>query len=315
MTAEASRNLRARGWQVGGPTPRETLMAAQSAGVRGRVIAGLRALPLADDEDAEILVRWLEVQPEPEEAGEADPTTWTVGLSSDGSRLTWYAAGPTELFVPTIGAFLMEAGASDEELENMAAAGEHLEPKAAGSWIELSAGGLDGGWFFPSPAPLAKARAYVAQHPVAAQLLEWARRCSAQSAAQLRRSVTAGEEVTELLLPIPGRDRAQDLDLAKHGLEMVGAPWFGAGVARALADADDSSRLLVAALTGAGLARAGVLLTEPSPHTARALALLAPGASARALDRFEAALGVAGPQWAAAIQRPEGFSVELYYSP
>jgi hypothetical protein len=290
-------------------------MDARSAGIRSRIVAGLRTLPLADDDDAEILVSWLEVQPEPEEPGEADPTTWTVGLSSDGSRLTWYAAGLAELFVPTIGAFLMEAGASGEELESMAAAGEHLEPTATGSWVELSAQGLDGGWFFPAPAPLAKARAYVAQHPATAQLLEWARRSSAQTAAQIRRSVTPGEEVSELLLPIPGRDRAQDLDFAKHGFEMIGAPWFRADVARALADADDSSRLLVAALNGSGLARAGVLLTEPSPRAARALALLAPGASASALDRFESALGVAGPQWVAAIQRPEGFSVELYYSP
>lgn len=290
-------------------------MDAQSGGIRGRIIAGLRALPLADDDGSEIVVSWLEVQPEPEEAGEADPTTWTVGLSSDGARLTWYAAGLTELFVPTIGAFLMEAGASDEELASMAAAGEHLEPAAAGSWVELSADGLDGGWFFPAPAPLAKARAYAPQHAVTAQLLDWARRCSAQTAAQIRRAVTPGDELSELLLPIPGRDRAQDLDFAKHALEMLGAPWFGADVARALADADDSSRLLVVTLNGAGLARAGVLLTEPSPRAARALALLAPGASAATLDRFERALGVAGPRWIAAMQRPEGFSVELYYSP
>ncbi|MEZ4266664.1 MAG: hypothetical protein R3F39_09825 [Myxococcota bacterium] len=290
-------------------------MNAHSSGIRDRMLAGLRTLPLAADDDAEILVSWLEIQPEPESPREADPTTWTVGLSSDGSRLTWYAAGLTEAFVPTIGEFLMEAGASGEELEGMAAAGQHLEPTAAGSWVELSAGGLDGGWFFPSPAPLAKARAYAPQHAVTAQLLDWARRCSAQAAAQFRRSVTPGEEVSELLLPIPGRDRAQDLDLAKHALEMLGAPWFRTDVARALVDADDTSRLLVVGLNGAGLARAGVLLTEPSPRAARALALLAAGTSPSALDRFEAALGVAGPQWVAAIQRPEGFSVELYYSP
>lgn len=290
-------------------------MNTHSTGARGRMIAALRTLALAGEDAAEVVVGWLEVQPEPEEPGQPDPTTWTVGLASDGARLTWYAAGLAEEFVPTIGAFLMEAGASGEELEAMAAAGEHLAPTATGSWVELSTAGLDGGWFFPSPAALAGARAYVAQHPASARLLEWARRCSAQTVVQFRRSVTPGEETSELLLPIPGRDRAQDLDLAKHALETVGAPWFQPQVARALADADDSGRLLVVAFGTHGLARAGVLLDAPSPATARSLALAAPGASAALLDRFEAALGVAGPQWVAAVQRPEGLSVELYYSP
>ncbi|MCB9730462.1 MAG: hypothetical protein H6744_20455 [Deltaproteobacteria bacterium] len=290
-------------------------MSADPSGARGRMVAGLRALPLAREEDAEILVGWLEVQPEPEEPGDADPTTWTVRLSADGRRLTWYAAGPAELFVPTIGEFLLEAGASGEELEGMANAGEHLAPVATGSWVELTHEGLDGGWFFPSPSPFPKAKAYAAQHAVTAQLVEWARRSSAQTVAQIRRTVTPGEEVTELFLPIPGRDRAQDLDLAQHAFKMVGAPWFHPAMARALADSDDQSRVLVVGLGAHGLAGAGLLLTEPSARAARALASMAPGATGETLDRFERALGVSGPEWVAAIQRPEGAAVELYYSP
>ncbi|MGM0578552.1 MAG: hypothetical protein ACQEXJ_22700 [Myxococcota bacterium] len=282
---------------------------------RERMENALNELPLSHEAEAEYLVGWLEAQPQPAASAEGDPADLVVAAGSDFRYVTWHAAGAPGRFAELIGAYLTEAGASQEELDWLASAGERLEPTLVGSWMELAADGLDGGWFFPSTALLDRALGYAPDSPVRHALAEWARRSGVQTCVQLRRSVDESRPVTELIVQLPEGDPGHAISLARQAFKQVGAPWFGASVASAVEAGGAGPPTLMIGLAPQGLARVGVLLNRPDDALLDRLVREAEGSSEVLLTRFQGALGVDGPEWVACTQYPHGFGLDLYWVP
>ncbi len=280
---------------------------------RTRMEEAIEATDLADLEGIEVLYGWLDQQPLPEDDPAVGEASLVVALAADVSRVTWYAAGSPDAYAEATGAFLAQAGATEEALHTLADAGKALEPARVGSWVELTEEDLDGGWYLPVSLPFQRARNYAPPGPVSEALGVWARRCGAAAAAQLRRSVEEERPRTELTIPLPGGDAAQQRGLAKQAFAAVGAPWFSPQVEAALASVPAGQLALIVALTPAGLYRAGVL--APAGALTDLDALLAGGARGHeeTLEAFDEALGGGGPQWIAISQYAQGLGVELLY--
>ncbi len=280
---------------------------------RTRMEEAIEATELADLEDIDVLYEWLDGQPLPEDDPGVGEASLVVALSADVRRVTWYAAGPPEAFAEATGAFLAQAGATEEALSTLADAGKALEPARVGSWVELSEEDLDGGWYLPVSIPFQRARNYAPPGAVAEALGVWARRCGAAAAAQLRRSVEEERPRTELTIPLPGGDAAQQRSLAQQAFAAVGAPWFGADVERALSTVPAGQLALVVALTRAGLHRAGVLAPTASLAGLDELVGRVAAGQEETLEAFDEALGGGGPQWVAISQYAQGLGIELLY--
>lgn len=280
---------------------------------RTRMEEAIEATELADVEGIEVLYGWLDGQPLPEDDPAVGEASLVVALAADVSRVTWYAAGAPDAFAEATGAFLAEAGATEEALHTLADAGKALEPARVGSWVELSDEDLDGGWYLPVSLPFQRARNYAPPGAVTEALGVWARRCGAVAAAQLRRSVEDERPRTELTIPLPGGDAAQQRSLAKQAFAAVGAPWFASDVERALASVPAGQLALVVALTRAGLQRAGVLAPASALSGFDEILRRAARGQEETLAAFDEAMGGDGPQWVTISQYAQGLGIELLY--
>jgi hypothetical protein len=277
--------------------------------------AARQELALADAEGGEILDLWLELQPAPATPGAPDPASLVVSISAAADQLGWWAAGAPDAFAGAVGEFLVEAGAAEEELRTLGEIGANLGADAIGSWVEHDdEGGLDGGWFLPVQLRLAKALNFAPDTPVRRALADWARRSGVDTCAQLRRSVDADTQLTELTLPLPGANPEQELALAKAGFAAVGAPWFGAAIDAVYQTAASLELLLVVGLTGDGLDHVGVLVADPDPDLLGALLDAVPDSDPDALDAFHAALGRPAAGMLGCFQYPWGTTAGVYFA-
>lgn len=275
--------------------------------LRARIRNALPTLP-----GSEALLHWLDGLPLPTGPA-AEDLRLEVSVSADVQRVTLSATAPAAYLVTRTARFLAEADVSDKEMAFFASAFQELEPARLGSWIEIGPLGIDGGWLMPGPMLLDAARAFVPAGEPQEQLLEWTRKHDITTCLLIKRSVGDHAPYTELVLPLPGGDVRSQLSLAQQGFEAMGALGLPEAVSRAVARHSRGAMSLSAWLVPDGLAKAGILLTGPDPELQSALmqALSVPEGE---LDRFNAALGRAGPDRIEVQELADGVELELHFS-
>jgi hypothetical protein len=279
---------------------------------RIRMQLALHTLPLATLPAAGNLTDWLREQPMPLD-GDDGGDQMIVSTSSDVRRISWWAAGPTQRFIPVVVDFMKRMGANRVQAETIAAAGAHMEPDSCGSWIEVSAAGLDGGWYFPSILSLAAARTYAAATVANQRLGRWATEVGADRCVQLRRSLAAPQPITEWLIPLPAVNTKTQLDQAQRAFERLQVPWIGPHLAEVVAGLE--SMALRIALTDAGVSRIGLEIPGLDATMATALADISPLHSDAQLALFMGTLGIDTPASLGVFRVTNGLEVELSFAP
>ena len=124
-------------------------------------------------------------------------------------KVTWAMQGPRDLFVSKMLDFFWACGTAQEEVDKFSGAGERISPSAVGSCVRFvslffspylvnpfffhflsflfysfylfiyvlysasSTGGMDAGWFFPSPLLVSLSSAVADPEHATKRLLEW----------------------------------------------------------------------------------------------------------------------------------------------
>lgn len=272
----------------------------------GPLLEAVALSPSADDESMGLVSSWLDLQP-------LHQGHLVACTSEDLGRITLYAAGQPEAFAPAVGTFLADAGASEQELETLASAGEGLEAAQVGSWLALSPDGLDAGWYFPVNMPSAKARNFAPANAVRESLFRWAQRSAVSDCAQLRRSVDPDAPSTEMTFVIPGEDPDHELAIVQQGFASVGAPWFASELDAALRGSDSIELLLSVVIGATGLEACGVLIPEPNEQLLEAAQKQAARFSLDHLDDFDATLDLDLPGMLGCFQYPWGMGLERFF--
>jgi hypothetical protein len=244
-----------------------------------------------------------------------------VSITADFRRLTWYAAGPTEMMFPAMYQFFSRAGAESTEVYHLDKAALQLSPDALGTWIEATAQEVDAGWYIPYEMPVATAfalaRTVTPTCKTVDKLKTWAERTKALTCIRLARSVAPGNPFTELRIVLPGH-KVDDWVLA-------GMRLFDALDISDLSDdaigvlLNTTAKRMVASIlfTAEGVVKVGLLVAEPTLDLTKNLFRLATEAQHAdeysALAELQSHLMVNGPIWAEAQQRANGFGVEYHY--
>lgn len=198
--------------------PEKLKFQGTALGVRERLLLALAAVPLLARGVAQKarLQAWLASVPRPEAFSDGTAAAFGASLSGDLKRLTWQASGAAGTMVPHIAGFLGDAGVPQAQMDAVRAAGQHVRPTAAGSFIEATAAGVDAGWFFPVPLTLARARAHAATGAGNDALGKWATAHGVTEATGLGHACGSDCARIELVAPdlAAGLDAFEHLDLA-----------------------------------------------------------------------------------------------------
>jgi len=282
----------------------------QCATVSGQTIQdalfeALAASPLGESPDLDMLQWWLEIQP-----GGA-----TIGVSVDVGleRVTWWSSGPQEHQLPTVRHYLTEGGADPEVLEHFEWSLENLQATLVGSWVELTADRVGGGWFTPDSVASNIAVQIAAPSPPRDALAAWIETTGREFCAGIVRSAFGSQRLTELVLPLVEGSVAERAHAARGAFAALGIPEPPYDVIDALSAEDAQALAIHACLSPAGLTRAGVVVPGGDTRLMLALAGRSERFDAAALADFEDALR-AGRSMVLADTTDEGLQVEVYYT-
>ena len=277
-------------------------MASPLARSRARALLALGALPFTPMPARQAtLARFLQtVAPELEAGPEL-----ALSIALDLRRATVWAGGQHA----EEGAQAVIAGADEEEQARFQAAARGLSLAA---WLELSADGVDGGWYAQVEQPLDRALAQLAPSAARDAFARWAEGTEL-ACLRLRRSVGAGARFTELL--VLAEDPEEEAAKAALGDEALFRALGVPALPEALLDRAPVRAGAVVRFTDSGVARVGLVVAEPP---SRQLIELSDALGIdQALDQrraaFEGALGGEGPRFASVHRDGDGPGVEAHY--
>ncbi|HEU5057633.1 MAG TPA: hypothetical protein VFU21_13960 [Kofleriaceae bacterium] len=185
------------------------------------------SLPVIEEWMDTPLTRWLDSVPLPMEMPDGDSPPMVVSIGSDARLVRWSAAGAPEGMIPKLVEYLKRAGAVPDDFQRVDEAGQALEPREVGSWIEVRPGSIATGWLFQDRAmPLGRLRALLGEG-------EWMEDLGAESCIRVARGIAVAPAV-EVTVEL-GSDRAACLARAGELFRRFGFA-FDPATAAALGD-------------------------------------------------------------------------------
>lgn len=277
---------------------------------RLRMKLALQHLSLNQQKNAKLLTEWLDRQPE---IADDDLSELMVALSSSLQSLTWYAATAPNLCLETTGDFLLDLGASQSEMELLTQAGKQIQPKSLGTWLQLTADGLNGGWYFPEPTTTYRILNIVADSPERELLLQWAETNKVIDCQQIRRAVIKSQPMTELFFSLPEVSLSEQMAIARAAFKIFELSWFGSELETTLEDLGVSEIGIVSQFIPEGISQLGIVIIEPSTTMVLTLCYLSEDFGDRQLAMFEGSLGVEKVDFLTLTQNSWGLATEIYY--
>ena len=278
---------------------------------RHDLLNALSLLPGHPRAEREAIESWLNALPAPR-LGQWPDMALAASVTLDQRRLTLRAAGATQRMAASTRAFLQQAGGAQEEITRLDLALAELDPLVLGSWLEVGPQGVDGGWFLPSPLPVADALSLLPPSDALDAVLHWADDQQIDVCLGVRRSVNAAAPYADLTLPLPDGQAHEQLAAALQLFDALGAQTLPEPLRRAIMRNLDSPLAVSAWLLPEGLAQLSVLIHDPSEALLTA-AGIACGVSAEGIRPFVNSCAPGQVPMALEIQRTaEGLQAELH---
>ena len=256
---------------------------------------------------------WMESVPPAQELEPGKAITFTVTTSADLKKVTWRTSGPQNIFIQKMVDFFWNVGAPESEIDRLNDVGALINPVQIGSWIDMSSkDGMDGGWYFPVPMPLALCIEAADAGDPTVKLAEWAQRHGVEQCLSVGRDMGAAPpRQTEFRLALPGATASAQLDVALAAYASFGFPAIPDALLNVFKAGQVPGLLLSVVTSSDGFVRMGVL--APTPTNADIAALCAGcNASETQLRQFMAeAFGDKHPafQEISFLQPPFGYNV------
>ena len=160
--------------------------------------------------------RWLDSVPMPPEMPDGEGVPLVVSLGAGADRVRWSMAGAPAGVVPKLVDYMRRAGALPADFNQVDRIGQGLEPALVGSWIEARPGAVATGWFVAGRMDLLPLRDLLGEGDWLDDLGGGIAICSLAG-----RSVGA-DPVTEVVVELPGADRAEQLAAAQDAFARGG---------------------------------------------------------------------------------------------
>ena len=273
-----------------------------------RLLATLALIEGAAPANAAIMTSWLLAQP----AGPHVAPHFAVAVDAALQRLSWYAAGPPATFLRETTAFLEGAGvhpAEQQRLQHLTAA---LDPSRLGTWLMLTAHGLDGGWHMAGRAPAAAPLATLAPGTHANRFRSWLQTHELTTLRRVRRALGDPTPSLELLIDLAplGDYRAAALQQLFVQLD---TPWFGSDFVALLREEGCHDCDLLIGFAPTGVARLGVATSSPTRRLSLLVGALMDPAVHEHLARTEAALDSGEPALLLFSRAGDAWDAEFHY--
>jgi hypothetical protein len=222
---------------------------------------------------------WMESVPPAQELEPGKSITFTVTTSADLKKVTWRTSGPQNIFIQKMVDFFWNVGAPESEIDRLNDVGALINPVQIGSWIDMSSkDGMDGGWYFPVPMPLANCIEAADAGDPTVKLHEWARRHGVEECLSVGRDMGAAPpRQTEFRLALPGSTVSSQLDVALAAYASFGFPAIPDALLNVFKTGQTPGLLLSVVTSSEGFVRMGVLAPAP---TAVDIAALCAGSGA-----------------------------------
>eukprot|EP00026_Physarum_polycephalum_P006961 Phypoly_transcript_07014.p1 GENE.Phypoly_transcript_07014~~Phypoly_transcript_07014.p1 ORF type:complete len:434 (+),score=66.36 Phypoly_transcript_07014:329-1630(+) len=220
--------------------------------------------------------------------------------SADMKKVTWAMQGPRDRFVSKMLDFLWACGAPQEEVDKFSSAGERISPGVVGAWVSTSeTGGMDLGWYFPSPLLLSLSSAVAdSEHPTS-KLLEWTVMHRITECFYVGRH-TGPPTKLEIRFTLPGLDVIEQIQQAMEAFAFFDMR----AVAREVGEAISASKIdpshslsMSLLLSNDKFVKLGILVPDPSPETVTTLCALSKNSNSAQLTNFQNSIHCKGPKF------------------
>jgi hypothetical protein len=274
-----------------------------------RLLGTLALIDGAAPADAAIMTSWLQAQP----AGAHVAPRYAVAVDAALQRLSWYAAGPPNLFLHETTAFLEGAGVHAAEQQRLQRLATALDPTRLGTWLMLTPHGLDGGWHMAGRAPAAAPLATLAQGPGVSAFRDWLQTHRVTTLRRVQRALGDPTPSLELLVDLAplGDDRAPALQRLFTTLDV---PWFGADFVTLLREEGCHACDMFIGFAPTGVTRLGIATPTPTRRLSLLVGALMDAAVHENLARVEAALAAAAPALLIFSRTADRWDAEFHYA-
>ena len=284
--------------------------------MRERLNLSRMAASAGDPPRDEQLSAWLASVPVPADLADVEAVHLAVSVTCTLRRLTWWADGAPDLFLPAMAEYFERVGAVSAELDRLSEIGPRLRPERLGYWATVAEGLFDAGWHFPSALPLADACAFAPASPANGSVRTWAAAHKINRCTSLSQSIGQGNRVTALQIPLPPGTLEQQTAAALQLYQTLRLPDPPDQALGAMLNTQRAELSLSVWLLADGVARLGLLAPEPSIMTMLDICQADPAfRHADALATFSGLLGADRPLWVECADTPDGVEVELHYRP
>jgi hypothetical protein len=156
------------------------------------------SLPVIEEWMDTPLTRWLDSVPLPMEMPGGESPDLLVSLGSDARLVRWSAGGLPEGIIPKLTDYLRRAGAIPGDFHKVDQAGQALEPREVGSWIEVRPGLVATGWFFEDRMPIGRLRELLGEG-------DWMDQLAVESCVRIARGIAANPAI-DVTVELAGDD-------------------------------------------------------------------------------------------------------------
>ena len=281
---------------------------------RERLNLARMAVAAADPPRDEQLAFWLAAVPVPADLDDVEAVCFRASVTCDLHRLTWWADGKPDLFIPAMAHYFEAVGASAQEMERLTRIGRQLQPDRLGCWIMVAEELFDAGWFFPVNIPLRAACDLAPQNDANDTLRTWAAEHGLATCASLGHSIGEGNPFTALQIPLPAGSTEQQVYAGLKLFERMGVPSPPDMALGAILNQDGAKLAVSVWLLDDGLAKVGLLAAKPP--SLMMLDICQTTTGFRHADNLAAFSGMLGPDHPAFVEcewSADGFEVELHY--
>jgi len=239
--------------------------------------------------------------------------TFNVCVALDLSQLSWRCIGPQQDLIQNMVDFFWNVGAPDTEIDRLNDVGTLINPKAIGSWIDMSAkGGMDGGWFFPSLIKLKMALEACDPSDASKKIAAWADTNGIVDVIAVGRDMGAAPpRQTNFRFVIPGESVEKQLEIALSAYDTFDFPKPPEEALDLIKQSATGLQIQVTS-SSQGFVKIGILTPRPDAGGIPKLCSLSGGSDSELLAKFEDALGVNGVQFVEYQYLQKGFGYGVY---